>query len=151
MINEQTELIQISCTNWRNPILPELVEGYMITTYDIDSNVIDTSEAFAFDGTALTPVSVDDSTFSYEISSSFPRDETEKVISFELSNPLEFNDGCYIKITFPEEIDISNMNFDDITGSGLLANVDGTEQMFTSDKIMTGDQWIALKGCEYES
>lgn len=82
--------------------MPEVVEGYLISTYDINLDAIDVTEPFSYDGTILTSVSVDDSTFTYDISSSFPRDETEKVISFELDNPLEFNDGCFIKVTFPE-------------------------------------------------
>jgi hypothetical protein len=75
----------------------------------------------------LTKIEVDDSTFTYEISSNFPSDETDKVISFALTNPLELNDGCYVKVTFPDEIDISNVNLTDIQGSGLLADADGNE------------------------
>jgi hypothetical protein len=75
----------------------------------------------------LTKIEVDDSTFVFDVSSFFQGDESDKIISFELSNPLENNDGCYVKITFPDEIDISNVNLTDIQGSGLLADADGNE------------------------
>jgi hypothetical protein len=75
----------------------------------------------------LTKIEVDDSTFVFDVSSFFQGDESDKIISFELSNPLENNDGCYVKITFPDEIDISNVDLTDIQGSGLLADADGNE------------------------
>jgi hypothetical protein len=48
------------------------------------------------------------------MSSNFPSDETDKIISFSLTSSLELNDGCYVKITFPDEIDISNVDLTDI-------------------------------------
>jgi hypothetical protein len=127
LLNEQTDAVVISCTNWRNPLIAEIVEGFAIRTYDVNGNPIDFVESFDYDGTSLTLIEVDDSTFLYDISSNFPRDESDKIISFELSNSLETNDGCYVKITFPDEIDISNVNLTDIQGSGLLADADGNE------------------------
>ena len=107
--------------------------------------------SFAYDGNELQDKFIDEASFVYQISSSFPSDRVESVFSFEISNPIDLNDGCIIKFNFPEEMDISNIDLTDIQGSGLLASEDGSTQIFTSDKIMSGDQWIALRGCDYES
>jgi len=127
LLNAQNDTVIISCTNWRNPLTPEIIEGFAIRTYDVYGNPIDFVESFDYDGTNLTLIEIDDSTFVFDISSFFPGDESDKIISFELSNPLELNDGCYVKITFPDEIDISSVNLTDIQGSGLLADADGNE------------------------
>jgi hypothetical protein len=36
LVNEQTDPIVISCTNWRNPVEPEIVSGFSIQTYDVN-------------------------------------------------------------------------------------------------------------------
>jgi hypothetical protein len=127
LLNEQTDAVVISCTNWRNPLTPEIIEGFAIRTYMVNGNPIDFVESFDYDGTSLTKIEVDDSTFVFDVSSFFPGDESDKVMSFALISPLETNFGCYVKITFPDEIDISNVNLTDIQGSGLLADAEGNE------------------------
>jgi hypothetical protein len=36
LVNEKTDEVVITCTNWRNPVEPEIITGYSIKVYDID-------------------------------------------------------------------------------------------------------------------
>jgi hypothetical protein len=53
LIGENTATVSITCTNWKNPILPEMTSGFTIKTLDKSGYVIDESEEFSFDGTSL--------------------------------------------------------------------------------------------------
>ena len=44
-LGQQDEIL-ISCVNYRNPVVPELVDGFIVRTYDIQQNLIDVSESF---------------------------------------------------------------------------------------------------------
>ena len=50
-----TEEIQIDCTYFRNPIVPETNTGYIISTKDTDGNQIDVSTEFSLDASRYTP------------------------------------------------------------------------------------------------
>jgi hypothetical protein len=54
-------------------------------------------------------------------------------LTFETSNPVEPSANCYVKYTFPDEIDVSEMDLTDIQGSGMLVDQDGEIQVFTAD------------------
>lgn len=49
----QQDQIEISCAGFRNPIEPEVVSGFIIRTYDVQSNIIDESEPFSLDSSVL--------------------------------------------------------------------------------------------------
>jgi len=36
LVSGQTDEVVITCTNWRNPVEPEIISGYSIKVYDID-------------------------------------------------------------------------------------------------------------------
>lgn len=49
---------------------------------------------------------IDADSIQYTVGSPFVEDITSLEIDFELNQELDQNDGCFIKYTFPSEIDI---------------------------------------------
>ena len=76
--------IVLSCSNWRNPIKNEIIEGFFVRTIQEETmNTIDESSSLQLDASALTgAVAIDDSSFSYEMSSSFTSDFSDMTLSF---------------------------------------------------------------------
>jgi hypothetical protein len=66
LLTPDNEQITITCTNWRNPLVPGLQEGYLFKTLDSSDYVIDEAESRTFDGTALLPlpIEIEDITYS---------------------------------------------------------------------------------------
>jgi hypothetical protein len=58
---------------------------------------------------------------------------TSYELTFETPNPVEVSSDCFVKYTFPNEIDISEIDLTDIQGSGMLVDQDGNVQVFTDD------------------
>lgn len=61
---------------------------------------------------------------------------------------------CFVKYTFPREIDISGIDLNyTIDGRGLFIQEDGTPRTFSGrymvNKYNLEERWIYLKGCEF--
>jgi hypothetical protein len=65
LIGDNTASVTIQCNNWKNPVLPEIVTGFVIKTYDASNYEIDESEDFSYDGTILSEVSIDMSQITF--------------------------------------------------------------------------------------
>jgi hypothetical protein len=46
---------------------------------------------------------------------------------------IESDQGCYVKITFPDEIDISSVDLTNIQGTDMLVDEDGAVNTFSDD------------------
>jgi hypothetical protein len=91
----------------------------------VNSDLIDFSTTFSLDASAFTVPELDASSLSYEIGSPFLSDFTTYKLTVDYSGPIEPSTGCFIKYTFPAEIDISEVDASSITGTGLLVDQDG--------------------------
>ena len=61
---------------------------------------------------------------------------------------------CYVKYTFPPEVDISGLDLTKIEGKGLFIDRSGAIKTFDSrfllNKFNAAERWIVLKGCEFD-
>lgn len=118
--------VKISCTNWRNPNLAIITPGYSLITFNSDGeNPQDYSSQFTFDGSNLQPEQIEDSSFEVELTDFFPNEVTDYKITFETPNHIDSDAGCFVKYTFPEEIDISQVDLKNIRGSDMLVDREG--------------------------
>jgi hypothetical protein len=124
--------ITITCTNYRNPTVPEVIGGFSILTYDKNlDDPRDFSSDFSLDASSLSATAINDDTFSYELGVSFPSELTEYALTFETPNQIDSDKGCYVKYTFPDEIDISSIDKTNIQGSGMFVDDGGAIHTFT--------------------
>lgn len=111
----------IDCQNWRNPTQPIVVEGFHIKILDLLGAPVDSrSEPFDIDATAFTPFEIEDSSISLELSDDFTRKVSDYTFSIKSEVPLKTGVECSLTITLPEDFDMSQMNLDQIEGSGML-------------------------------
>lgn len=73
---------------------------------------IDYASDFFLDATSKTaaPQAIVDDSFEYQISNAFPNDYAEYTLEFDVPNAIEADGGCFVKYTFPVEIDISEVD-----------------------------------------
>ena len=61
---------------------------------------------------------------------------------------------CYVKYTFPPEVDISGLDLNQIEGKGLFIDRSGSFKTFDSrflvNKFNAVERWIVLQGCEFD-
>ena len=56
--------VTIECTNWKNPIYPDTWDGFSITTYDSENNIINgLQNPGELDALAFTPISIPSTNF----------------------------------------------------------------------------------------
>jgi hypothetical protein len=66
---------------------------------------------------------------------------------------IDSSSGCFIKYTFPGEIDATDLDLNAIEGKGMLVDSTGAISLFSSEDVKhnldSGElpQWIALPGC----
>jgi hypothetical protein len=48
----------------------------------------------------------------------YSAEESEYTVSFTSPIPINTNSACFVKYTFPSEIDVSNLDLDNIETSG---------------------------------
>ena len=110
--NAPNAKVVISCTNWRNPNRAVMVPGFSILTFDKHGDhPLDFSTTFALDGTGLQFAQIEDSSLIVDIVESFPNELTQYKITFETPNHIDSDAGCFVKYTFPPELDISQVDF----------------------------------------
>jgi len=103
-------------------------------TFDQYGDVtIDFTADFSLDATSKTAAQISDDTFSYSLGVAFPTELTDYTLSFETQSMIESDQGCYVKITFPDEIDISSVDLTNIQGTGMLVDGDGAVNTFSDD------------------
>ena len=144
----------IVCNNWRNPISQEVLDGFKIQLFTSFSEPFDESETFSLDASNYQPGPILE--FGYELSSLFRGDRSSYSLSFEIDQPIVPNLGCYVQITFPDDIDTSlTYQNSELSGQiesrGLLADSDGTVKTHSKDEIIYDQQQniFALKGCSF--
>ena len=144
-------MLTINCTNWRNPVNQSSAEGYLVKTFDIFSNQIDESESFSLNTSSFLKTTIDHGSINYTLGSSYPGDVTPFELSFEIDEQISGFDDCFIKVTFPMEFNISQVNLTSIRGDGLLANEDGEEATQLENDTFSYENFIAVRGCKYDS
>jgi hypothetical protein len=61
--------VVITCDNWRNPILPEIVSGFTVLIMTTDRDAIDFSgDLLQIDSTEFSPMTIQDDSFEYHLS-----------------------------------------------------------------------------------
>jgi len=75
---------------------------------------IDQTAEFSLDATAFTPSLFDSADFSYSLSSNFVTTASNYTLTFKTSMDIGSHDGCFVKYTFPPELDISTMSLTDV-------------------------------------
>jgi hypothetical protein len=80
-----TGQVVITCSNWRNPILGEIIDGFFIRTMDLETlNHIDETTSLSIDASTFSGgVNIDDTTIAHSITSSFPSDASDITLSFQ--------------------------------------------------------------------
>lgn len=154
VLGETTDRVTIVCNNWRNPISQEVLDGFKIQLFTSFSEPFDESETFSLDASNYQPGQIFE--FEYELSSIFRSDRSSYSLSFEIDQPIVPNLGCYVQITFPNDIDTSlTYQNSELSGQiesrGLLADSDGTVKTHSKDEIIYDQQqnFFALKGCSF--
>lgn len=63
---------------------------------------------------------------------------------------------CYVKYTFPPELDVSELNLEDVKGSDMFIDETGSLRVFNETHITHNfdnedevEKWIILPGCEF--
>ena len=65
-----TDPIEIQCSYFRNPIIPEINEGYVISTKDTDGNQIEVSSEFSLDASGYAPYPIPAGSVQYSLDGS---------------------------------------------------------------------------------
>ena len=83
---------------------------------------LDLSNKFALDASNLVHSPIDDATFSYEVHEPFLERLSTYTLTFETVNHIDSDRVCYVKYTFPSELDISELDYSSIEGQGMLVD-----------------------------
>ena len=81
---------------------------------------IDHSEDFALDGSAFVPAPLEVSRISADIEVPFAGEATDYTITFTTSLNVGPSSGCFVRYTFPEDVDASGLDLANIEGKGLF-------------------------------
>jgi hypothetical protein len=114
LVGAGTDPIEIVCSYWTNPITPSVVSGFTIRTYDSDGNIYDKSGSFDLDATSLESATITDEDISIALSVPATDQISSYTISFTVDTPIETTGECFVKFTFPEEIDVSGLDLENI-------------------------------------
>ena len=123
----------------------------MVKTFDIFSNQIDESESFSLNTSSFLKTTIDHGSIEYTLGSAHPGDVSPFELSFEIDEQISSFEDCFIKVTFPMEFNISQVNLTSIRGDGLLANEAGDETTQLENDTFSYENFIAVRGCKYET
>jgi hypothetical protein len=112
---ENENQVVISCTGWRNPVAPSVVNGFKIRTYDQHmDHVIDSSNLLSIDASALE---AEAHQTEFSTTNEFTGQVTD--LTFTVMSPVAIRDGCFVLLTIPVEYDVSQVDpTTDITLNG---------------------------------
>lgn len=129
----ESKELSIECTYWRNPIVPALVTGFQVYTYDKDGFAIDVSQDFSLDASAFAAYPVSDSAVTNVVADGTVQMLSDYSVSIESPVPFEV-DGCYVKYIFPKELQVTASELTRIEGEDMMLGTDdGTD--ITSQKV----------------
>jgi hypothetical protein len=107
--------LTIICPNWRNPIVPIVHEGYQIAIADVNGKLIEKTGLFSLDASAYEPFPLPAGYIEAIMTSPLVMSETD--ITFKFESPVDIETGtstdenivttgpgCYLRITFPQEM-----------------------------------------------
>jgi hypothetical protein len=152
---EKGETVTIECLNWRNPILPGVYSGHQVETLDGELNFIDRSEDVSLNAEDFKAGPLNDELITYALDVAFSGEVSSYSISFEADLALNIRDGCYVKYTFPSELDVTGMDLETLAGEGLLLDSDGQSSSSVLkysmlEKTDGEDSYIVLEGCQFD-
>lgn len=101
--------------------------GYSLRTLTQAGTQIDHSEDFVLDGSTLAPALLEVSLISADIEVPFAGEATDYTITFTTSLNVGPSSGCYVRYTFPENVDASGLDLTNIEGKGLFLGSRGAE------------------------
>lgn len=107
--------------------MPISLDNFLVKTLTNTDVDIDSSESFSQDASAYDPYPINDTNIAYTLSTGIPAAfPSTYTLTFQLQNDIESPGGCWVKFTFPPEVDISQVDLTSVKGSGLLVNDEGT-------------------------
>ena len=137
-----------------NPVTATTMSGIFIKTYDSHGDLIDRSVLLEIDATNLQQDQILDSDISYSLSLPAARQISDYTFKININTPMEIVGECYVKFTFPQEIDISGIDLDQIQGKGLFIDRSGSIKQWRSRYINNqynlAERWIFLDGCQFD-
>jgi len=92
--------------------------------------LLDKSIELQIDATNLLPSIISDSDLTIEMSIPALNQVTSYTLKFELPVPIDSTGKCFVKYTFPDELDISGLDLDTIQGKGLFVDRTGFIKSF---------------------
>jgi hypothetical protein len=141
--------IDIVCREWMNPILPEVTKTeFQVTTKDRAGKNIDQSAKFSFDASSFSPYLIPNANVKFTIDTPYVQKDSSYSIEIDLPVPMEMTD-CYVKITFPKQIKVSQEKLLNIVGGRLMGQ--GSDVVRTpNSKDLTVDvgKFVVIKGCD---
>lgn len=98
---------------------------------------------------------LDESLITYDLDVVYPGEYATYTISFKSEIPMDITGSCYVKYTFPSELDVTMMDLTSISGTGLLLDSDGLSTASILKKSMLENtnhenNFIVLKGCQFD-
>lgn len=146
--------VVITCSGWRNPLVPTLTPGYYVRTFSSSHSLIDQTEQFSVDATGLLAPVFGQSNFEYALTSDFLDKPSNYTLTFTTDLDVTSGDGCFVKYTFPQEVDLSGLH-PEFAGAGMLVAADGDVGAFVAkgDNLRVTEElvkWIAIEGCQFD-
>jgi hypothetical protein len=90
------------------------MKGILIKTFDSHGDLIDRSEVLEIDATYLQSAQIEDSDIRYSLSVPAASQVSDYIFKIKINTPIQVIGVCYVKFTFPQEIDISGIDLDQI-------------------------------------
>jgi hypothetical protein len=86
---------------------------------------------------------------TYQVTNPYRGDLSNYTIMFESGIPINLTSKCFVKYTFPDQIDISNLDLTDIEANGMF--FDKSKLVFKHNLNSTGQskKYIVLQGCGF--
>jgi hypothetical protein len=83
--------------------------------------------------------------------------QSDYTIKFDSNIDVSSKDGCYVKYTFPEEMNLSKIQLAKIQGTGMLVGQDGEKAYYEaidSNINLSEDdglaKWLVIEGCVFD-
>ena len=118
------QAVEITCENYKNPIEPTDVSGFKISTFTNDVQLIDESDTLSLDASSFTPQPLPQDSITIDVSKPYAHELSNYSISFIPGIPIDIESGCFVKYTFPKDINMSQLQIGN-TDAVLLEIKDG--------------------------
>ena len=101
----ENDLITITCPGWKNPIVPDVIEGYKVRLFDLNLDLTNEITNFSHDATHLEATLI--GTASHFLTNSANGEPTDLTLILRTVVPVSSTGGCYVQYNFPPEIGLS--------------------------------------------